>query len=303
MGICGQSAACVGGFLVESSSFTRKRFFDALVARRLERRTKSEERFLEAIDATKDFFALPYGPSSVAPDDDVRAFELYFERLEAANLAKLKRPDLLIFPANVRKTIDKFVDSVGGLTELPFLPESQMQPLLDSALLAIECENSLWKARQMPDYNSPLKPQRRLDGKLGLKKAAVLPTVILKEEDRGALRGWQDENRVPIHIWHAFYDEAFGLSLDETDQLISSGRTEPTEQIFQAPGGAVSKKIIYKFLYHFAYRLGEAQTEPRLIADSITDKNGHILPFVRFSGGSLKLAESALQVLRAARTR
>ena len=83
----------------------------------------SEERFREAIDATQDFFALPYGPFSVAPDDDVRAFELYFERLEAANLAKLKRPDLLIFPAKARTTIHKFVNSIGGLTELPFLPE------------------------------------------------------------------------------------------------------------------------------------------------------------------------------------
>jgi|GEM_PF-4742413 hypothetical protein len=29
--------------------------------------------------------------------DDVRAFELYFERLELAGLGNIKRPDLLIF--------------------------------------------------------------------------------------------------------------------------------------------------------------------------------------------------------------
>ena len=52
---------------------------------------------MQAVNETKDFFALPYGPSGVAPDSDVREFELYFERLEAAGLGKVKRPDLLIF--------------------------------------------------------------------------------------------------------------------------------------------------------------------------------------------------------------
>src|SRR5215467_10811045 len=57
----------------------------------------SEERIVQAVNETDRYFALPYGPSGTAPDDDVRAFELYFERLEAAGLGRLKRPDLLIF--------------------------------------------------------------------------------------------------------------------------------------------------------------------------------------------------------------
>jgi len=44
----------------------------------------SEERITQAVNQNGEFFAIPYGPSSVAPDDDVRAFELYFERLEIA---------------------------------------------------------------------------------------------------------------------------------------------------------------------------------------------------------------------------
>lgn len=53
----------------------------------------SEERITQAVNRTEEYFALPYGPSSIAPDDDVRAFELYFERLEAAGLGAIKRPD------------------------------------------------------------------------------------------------------------------------------------------------------------------------------------------------------------------
>ena len=57
----------------------------------------SEERLIQALNATGRYFALPYGPSGVAPDNDVRAYELYFERLEAAGLGTVKRPDLLIY--------------------------------------------------------------------------------------------------------------------------------------------------------------------------------------------------------------
>lgn len=261
----------------------------------------SEERFTQAANATGRYFAIPYGPSGTAPTDDVRAFELYFERLEAAGLGRLKRPDLLLFAASDRPDVDNLLAALGGVEELPFTPESDanITALLAASVCAIECENSLWVGRQMPDYGKPLTPQKRLSGLPGLKKNAVVPTVIIKDEDREFLKRWQSERGVPIHIWHAFYDLAFGLSLDESERLIAHGDIEPTVQVFQAPGGAITKKAIYKFYYHHAYPLGETSGEIRLIADSITDKNGHILPYVRFAGGSLTLEPQALDILDA----
>jgi hypothetical protein len=259
----------------------------------------SEERITEAVNRSERFFAIPYGPSGTAPDDDPRAFELYFERLEQAGLGKVKRPDLLIFRREDKDLVEETVRGVGGLTELPFVSEddASVKELLSKAIMAVECENSLWRAKRMPAYGASLTNQRRLGGRLGLKKTAVLPTVILKEEDRAPLRGWQARAGVPIHIWHVFYDLAFGVSLDRVEELIESGLVEPTAQTFQAPGGATSKKVIYKIYYHYAYHLGEAQEEPRLTPAHIEDKNGHILPYVRFEGGSLALSEDALRVL------
>lgn len=259
----------------------------------------SEERIVQAVNDTNRFFAVPYGPSGTAPDKDVRAFELYFERLERAGLGKLKRPDLLIFEASDRQRVEELVKSIGGVTELPFTREDEpaMQELLGRAVLAVECENSLGRARQMPDYNAPLRPQKRLGGRPGLKRTAVLPTVILKEEDREPLLRWQAEHRVMIHIWHVFYDVAFGLSLDEAERLIREGLIAATPQVFQSPGGATTRKPIYKFYHHYAYPLADSETEPRLVADSITDKNGHILPYVRFEGGKCRLTEQALRLL------
>ena len=259
----------------------------------------SEERLTQAVNSTGKFFAHPYGPSSTAPDNDVRAFELYFERLEKAGLGHIKRPDLLVFRVADKARIDLIVKQLGGLSELPFTTEEdgRMQELLAHAVIAVECENSLWRAKQMPNYTTPLTPQKRLDGRLGLKKGAVLPTIIIKEEDRDPLRTWQRDRKIPIHIWHAFFDEAYGISLSDAEKLISGGDIEPTKQVFQAPGGATTEKVIYKIYYTHGYLLATTTEEPKLIADSITDRNGHILPYVRFVGGKSRLSAEASAVL------
>ncbi|MBI3242204.1 MAG: AccI family restriction endonuclease [Chloroflexi bacterium] len=260
----------------------------------------SEERITHAVNETNEFFAIPYGPSGTAPDNDVRAFELYFERLEAAGLGAIKRPDLLIFSKTDQRAIEKLIDNLGGLSELPFTVEDDksIKEMLSKVVVAVECENSLWKGQLMPNYGAELKPQKRLGGKVGLKKNAVLPTIILKEEDREPLQAWQDANEIPIHIWHVFYDMAFGIAFDKAQKLIEEGYTQPTEQTFQAPGGATTRKSLYKFYYHYGFPLGDAHEEPQLIAKHIVDKNGHILPYVHFEGGTMSLRDEAVDILR-----
>ena len=257
----------------------------------------SERRLIDATNKTKQFYAIPYGPSGTAPTNDVRAFELYFERLEAAGLGHIKRPDLLVFKIADKKFVDTFLEDVGGLEELPFIKETELKNLICKAIIAVECENSLWVAEKMPNFKTSMKPQKRLGGKLGFAKTAVLPTVIIKEEDRAPLSKWQHENKIPIHIWHVFFDMAYGLSFDEAQRLVSDGFILPTEQVFQAPGGATTKKAIYKYYYHYAYPLGTASERPQLIPAFIEDKNGHILPYVKFEGGSLKISTAAINIL------
>ena len=149
----------------------------------------------------------------------------------------------------------------------------------------------------MPDYKTPMKAQKRLGGKIGLSKNAVLPTVIIKEEDRIPLRRWQKAKRIPIHIWHVFFDRAFGLQFNDTKRLIRVGLIQPTIQTFQTPGGATTQKAIYKFYYHYAYPLGISTESPKLVPAYIEDKNGHILPYVKFEGGSLKITKEAINIL------
>ena len=257
----------------------------------------SEERFVGAVNKTQGYVARPYGPSSVAPSEDVRAHELYFERLENAGLGTVKRPDLLIFRADDSEEADAMIGAAGGAQELPFVPEKDLKDLIRLAVIGVECENSLWVAEDMPAFGESLRPMRRLDGRPGLPKNAVLPTVILKEEDRLPLCRWEDDHGTPIHIWHAFYDRAYGLSLSRAEELVESGLIQPREQVFQAPGGSTTSKITYGFYYHYAYELAVSTSTPELVAAFIKDKNGHILPYVRFQGGAIALSDEALRQL------
>jgi len=204
----------------------------------------------------------------------------------------------LVFKISDKPFVDKFLAGIGGEGELPFMSEDKLRGLISKAILAVECENSLWVAEKMPAYNTPLKAQKRLGGKLGLSKTAVLPTVIIKEEDRIPLSKWQTQNKIPIHVWHVFFDRAYGLSFNEAQRLVTEGLILPTEQVFQAPGGATTKKLIYKYYYHYAYPLGIANERPELIPAFIEDKNGHILPYVKFEGGSLEIMADALKILK-----
>jgi hypothetical protein len=101
-------------------------------------------------------------------------------------------------------------------------------------------------------------------------------------------------------VWHVFYDRAYGIAFDRAEELVLAGVTEPTLQVFQAPGGATTTKTIFKHYYHHGYPLGESVADPQLVPDCIEDKNGRILPYVRFSGGSLALLPGALDILRQA---
>jgi AccI restriction endonuclease len=259
----------------------------------------SEKRLIQAVELTDRFVAIPYGPSGTAPDKDPREVELYFERLDRASSDGMKRPDLLVLRKRDELAAERAIEEIGGLQELPFTHEDdpRMKILLAMSVVAIECENSLWRARQMPDYGAEFTSQRRLGGHPILKKAAVLPTIIIKEEDREKLRGWQTRRGIPIHVWHVFYDLAFGIAFDSIEDLIEKGLIMQTEQVFQAPGGATTRKTIYKIYYQYGYPLGETRDEPNLKADHITDKNGHILPYVRFEGGTFTLSAEALKVL------
>lgn len=287
----------------------------------------AEDIVVRTINATDDFRAVRYGPSSVAPSDP-HEMELYFERLDKAG-AVGKQPDLLILPKDGYEDILPQLDKIGP-TNLPFTPEADLNFLRSRAIIAVEVENSLWVAREMPDYGQDVKLIELITKKRRFRKpesiawwekwtesvrrfcaqseahrhlkgfleTAKVPTVIMKDEDLKPLTEWETNFKVPIFVFHVFYDEAYYISLQKARELIDAWVIPPTEQTFYAPGGATTHKHIYKIWYTLAHPLGTMTREPELSAEYIQAKNGHILPYVHFSGGQMALSEEILTELR-----
>ena len=238
----------------------------------------AEDILVRTINATNDLRAVPYGPSSVAPADPYE-MELYFERLDKASPIG-KRPDLLVLPRDGYEAIRPQLDEIGS-ANLPFTPEADLE--------------FLRSRRNVRRFCGQLETRERLKGFL---ETAKVPTVIIKQEDLEPLTDWEVNYSIPIFIFHVFYDEAYYISLQEACELIESGVILPTEQTFYAPGGPTTRKYIYKIWYTLAQPLGTMTREPEMQAKFVKDKNGHILPYVHFSGGQMALSPEILAELR-----
>jgi len=256
----------------------------------------AEDIVVRAINATREFSAVPYGPSSVAPSDP-QEMERYFERLDRAGVTG-KRPDLLILAKPDYEAIHEQLNTV-GLENIPFTPEESLEFLLSTALIAVEVENSLWIASQMPDYGKgrPL-VREGYPNLVGFARNKKVPTVIIKHEDLEPLQQWETRWHVSIFIFHVFYDQAYYISLQYANRLISEGIITPAKQTFYAPGGPTTHKSIYKIWYTLARPLGTMTRAPEMAAKFVQDKNGHILPYVHFSGGEMALSQEAIDELR-----
>ncbi len=68
-----------------------------------------------------------------------------------------------------------------------------------------------------------------------------------------------------VGIWHVFFDLAYGLSFDRAEELVTQKLTEPTVQLFQAPGGALNHPDTIQNLAFAgkSYGGGAIKVEPR----------------------------------------
>jgi len=286
----------------------------------------AEETVMRAFGASAGFRAVGYGPSSVAPSEP-REMEEYFEKLDKANVVG-KRPDLLLLRVADYSRVRSRLEEIGP-QNVPFLPDDELRFLLSRAVAAIEVENSLWVAREMPHYGKAVtlkelvenprrfrKPEtkkaweewtenvREFCGDSeerwrlrGFTKSAKVPTVIVKEEDLQPLLQWREQTGIPIYVFHLFYDEGYFIGLDWALELINAGVVPPTRQTFYAPGGPTTEKAIYKIWYTLARPLGRMVEPPTMTARFVKDKNGHVLPYVHFSGGRLVLSRAVMEEL------
>jgi len=219
----------------------------------------SEDGLTDAVNRNGGFWACSYGASSYSPTDK-QDIESYKKRYEEANPQDTKRPDLLIFHPKDKSTVSDIVKELGGFDELMFVSETdeRMRKILSLAILAIECEASLWAAKKMPNYGEALRPQRRINNRNGLPKNAKVPTIIIKAKDLLRLVEWERQNNVPIHVWHAFFDMSRGISLNYAKSLINDGLIDKREQSYDDK----TVRATYNIYYHYSYELATVIQKP-----------------------------------------
>jgi hypothetical protein len=254
----------------------------------------SEEIVMRAINQTQQLGVIPYGPSTVAPEEP-RELELFFEKMDEIG-REGKRPDLLLYD---KRTFDwahgELERRLGGIEKMAEMPSAQVRDVIIKARAAFEIENSLWVTEKMPGFGKPFSRYVRGKNKGRLKPAGIIPTIIVKQEDIPRLQQWEADYGIPIYVVHIFYDRGYFVKFDDVVKWLDSGELGMETQHFTNPTGtAASSKQIVKVPYILCKEFGTV-SGPTLEPKTFVDKNGKVMTYVTFSGGDVHLSPVVLE--------
>jgi len=254
----------------------------------------SEEIVIRALNQTRQFGVIPYGPSTVAPDDP-RELELFFEKMDTIN-QEGKRPDLLLYDKLAFTWAQTQLEHrLGSIEKMAESPSAPLRDVIARARAALEIENSLWVTEKMPGFGKPFSRYKRGKNKGRLKPAGVIPTIIVKQEDIPRLQQWEADFGVPIYVVHIFYDRGYFIKFDDVLALLDSGELGLETQRFTNPDGtAASPKQVVKVPYILGKEFGTV-SGPTLSPKTFVDKNGKVMTYVTFSGGDIQLSSAVFE--------
>lgn len=254
----------------------------------------SEDIVMRTLNQNNQFGVIPYGPSTVAPEDP-KELELFFDRMDVIG-REGKRPDLLLYDRltleQVKQELERRLGSVDKMAEVS---SADVHDLIVKARVALEVENSLWATEKMPGFGKEFSRYTRGKNKGRLKPAGIIPTIIVKQEDAPRLQKWEADFGVPIYVVHIFFDRGYFIKFDDVLTLIESGEVGWETQHFTNPDGtASSPKQIVKVPYTLCKDFGLVSGQT-LEPHAFVDKNGKVMTYVAFEGGKIELAPTAFE--------
>jgi hypothetical protein len=254
----------------------------------------SEEIVIRALNQSNQFGVIPYGPSTVAPEDP-NELELFFEKMDAI-AQEGKRPDLLLYDKQTCQWAQSELERrLGSVEKMAETPSARLRDVIIQARAALEIENSLWVTEKMPGFGKPFSRYTRGKNKGRLKPSGVIPTIIVKEEDIPRLRQWEDDYGVPIYVVHIFYDRGYFIKFSKVLDLLDSGELGMETQRFTNPDGtAASPKQIVKVPYILCKEFGTVSGQT-LSPRTFVDKNGKVMTYVTFSDGDVHLSPAVFE--------
>ncbi|MEM1831885.1 MAG: AccI family restriction endonuclease [Sulfolobales archaeon] len=262
----------------------------------------AEDLVIDTINDTEKFSAVRYGLSRVVLVKGGREWSEYWEKYQKVEKYG-KRPNVLIFKKDVYRSFESELNQLASEYGDPSLiPEDEWEKYVKRAVCALEVEMSLWKASKMPDK----------DMKLPLKKKDVVaPMIWVKEDDALRLKEWYNKYGKSIYIVQVFYDLAFIAPFLEIIKKAERILSEPNEkkkiELMKREGLIVSKqkfvdertstavsKVVYRLHPSAAKVFGILEEPPTIKVDVLEDERGKILPFLKFSGGILRINQEIL---------
>jgi hypothetical protein len=254
----------------------------------------SEEIVIRALNQTKQFGIIPYGPSTVAPEDP-EELELFFQKMDVIN-QEGKRPDLLLYDKAThdwaRNEVERRLENVEKVAETS---SSLLEDVISKATAALEVENSLWVTEKMPGFNKPFSRYQRGKNKGRLKPAGIIPTIIVKQEDMPRLQQWEAHFGIPVYVVHIFYDRGYFIKFSDVLGMLKSGELGMDVQRYTNPDGtAATPKSIVKVLYILCKEFGTVSGQT-LHPKTFVDKNGKVMTYVTFSGGDIQLSPDVFE--------
>lgn len=254
----------------------------------------SEEIVVRTLNQTSQFGVIPYGPSTVAPEDPSE-LDLFFDKMDVI-AQEGKRPDLLLYDKVmfhwVRGELERRLGSVEKMAETP---SEQLHDMITKARVALEVENSLWVTEKMPGFGKLFSRYTRGKNKGRLKPAGIIPTIIVKQEDIPRLQQWEADYGIPIYVVHIFYDRGYFIKFHDILTLLDSGELGMETQRFTNPDGtASSPKQIVKVPYILCKEFGTV-SGPTLVPRTFVDRNGKVMTYVTFSGGEIHLSPAVFE--------
>jgi hypothetical protein len=254
----------------------------------------SEDIVVRSLNQTDRYRVLPFGPSTVAPDDP-RELEAFFERMDAISIEG-KRPDLLLYARDTFQwAVQLLAERLGRAEIVPEIPASQIDDVIRRARAALEIENSLWVTEKMPGFGKPFSRYTRGARKGQLKPAGIVPTIIVKEEDIPRLRQWEADYGVPLYVVHIFFDRGYFVRFRDILAMLEAGDVGFEAQRFTNPDGtAAASKNVVKVPYVLCKEFGTV-SGPTLVPRTFVDRNGKVMTYVTFQGGTISLSPSVFQ--------
>ena len=247
----------------------------------------AEQKIISAINSSDSLRAVSYGKSGVSSARNLQ------ERQEYWNLHKEresfgKRPDVIIFEKSVFENLTSKYSSL--LDNLPDNLESDIQEIVESSLLSIESEASIWQGEKMKHFGRNWSEKTGNLKPLSEVKSWTAPTVIVKDEDLQPLVDWQNYYQKPIYIVHLFYDMALMLNFSKLREYISDGTVKG--EIFDY---GKASKTIYKTFYGLATEFGKFTELAEIIPFVSQTNGGKFEADLYFEGGEIVISQDTIQ--------